>query len=60
MPKPCFQRDLGEPANRSPSCPTLLAPAGEASKPQTKTRGAQRNSTDLVLRDAPEVIGPEG
>ena len=60
MPKPCFKRDLGEPANRSPSYPTLLAPAGEASKPQTKTRGAQRDSTDLVLRDAPEVIGPEG
>ena len=60
MPKPCFKRDLGEPANRSPSCPTLLAPAGEVSTPQTETRSAQRDFTDLVLRDAPDVIGPDG
>ena len=52
--------DLGRTGAPEPHPDNLTAAAGEAYKPQTKTRGAQRDSTDLVLRDAPEVIGPEG
>jgi hypothetical protein len=52
--------DLGRTGGPEPHPDNLTAAAGEASKPQTKTRGAQRDSIDLVLRDAPEVIGPEG
>ena len=52
--------DFGRTDAPEPHPYNLTTAAGEAYKPQTKTRGAQPNSPDLVLRDATEVIGPEG